>query len=210
MRYLAQISLTFVTFLVMTGCVEWLNNTQYRLVCIVDKELGVDSVSLMLLEDSYNRVYHLATEGLDSASGAFVFEGQIETPGVAFLKFDNDSTSFFFVLEHGETNVTIGSRGVVVKGGEINHEYITYLNQRNSIISEQKAIWQNYMSLTANDSLVNIEQEQKLARQDSVLSDSLERITIEAINRGTPASRIIYDRYVSSLRHNYLRKINIH
>jgi type II restriction/modification system DNA methylase subunit YeeA len=99
---------------------------------------------------------------------------------------------------------------VVVKGVKINHEYITYLNQRNSIISEQKAIWQNYMSLTANDSLVNIEQEQKLARQDSVLSDSLERITIEAINRGTPASRIIYDRYVSSLRHNYLRKINIH
>lgn len=207
MRHLLRIVLTLVAIWSMTGCVEWLNDTQYRIECLIDKELRVDSVSLMLLEDSYNRVCHVSTVGLDSAAGAFLFEGQIETPCVAFLKFDNDSTSFFFVLEHGETQVTIGTNGVVVNAGDLNHEYMTFINQRNSLLGQQMALKREYLALAAPDSVVNIKQEQMLARRDSILADSLERMTLDAINRGTPASRIIYDRFVSTLRPVYLHKV---
>ena len=194
----------------MAGCVQWLNHTHYRLECTISPSHAPDSVSLMLLQNEYEGVYHVATVGLDSASRAFVFDGQIEEPCVAMLKFSNDTaSSFLFVLEPGEVKVAINESGVVVNGGAINHEYFTYMKQRNDIAAQRKVLRQQYLSMAAPDSTVNIAKERMLAQKDSLLADSLERITLAAINRGTPSSRIIYDRYLSSLRQSYLQQVTL-
>lgn len=191
-----------------TGCVEWLGDTQYRVQCSVDKSLGVDSVTMMVLEDSYCRVRHVSTVGLDTAIGAFIIEGQVEQPCVAFLKFGNDSTPLYFVLEHGETLVEVGSRGVVVSGGDLNHEYFSYLKDRTSLERARRALLTQYRRLAAPDSIVNIEQERELVVADSVLCDSLERMTVRMINRGDAVSRIVFERYVNTLSRNNLMKID--
>ena len=191
----------------LTGCVEWLSHTQYRVECSVDNSLGVDSVSLMVLEDAYNCVRHVSTVGIDSVSGKFVIEGQVEQPCVAFLKFGNDSTPFYFVLEHGETLVEMGVRGVVVSGGDLNHEYMSYLKDRNSLESARQSMLSQYRRLAAPDSMVNIEQEREFAAIDSALCDSLERMTIGVINRGDAVSRIVFERFVNTLSHGNLSKI---
>lgn len=208
MKNLLNIVIFVATVWIMTGCVEWLNNTDYRVECSIDKSLRTDSVSLLLLEDAYNSVYHASTVGIDSASGAFVFEGQVEQPCVAFLKFSNDSTPFYFVLEHGETRISIGASGVVFTGGDLNHEYFEYLKTRNSIMKTRRALHAQYLQLAAPDSIVNIEQEMKFAQQDSILADSLDQVTLAAINRGNQASRIVLERFVNTLSPALLKELN--
>ena len=208
MRGLLKIISFYIVVWALTGCVERLNDTQYRVQCTVDKTLGVDSVSMMVLEDSYGRVRHVSTVGLDTAIGAFVIEGQVEQPCVAFLKFGNDSTPFYFVLEHGATLVDVGARGVVVSGGDLNHEYFAYLKDRALLESARRSLLTQYRRLAAPDSMVNIEQEREFVVADSVLSDSLECLTVGVINRGDAVSRIVFERYVNTLSRNNLSKIN--
>jgi hypothetical protein len=164
-------------------------------------------MSMMVLEEAYGGLRHVSTVGIDTASGAFVIDGQIEKPSVAFLKFGNDSTPFYFVLEHGEILIDVGASGVVFSGGDLNHEYFTYLKNRNSLESARRALLRQYRELAAPDSIVNIEQERQFAAADSALCDSLERMTIGVINRGNPVSRIVFERFVNTLSRNNLSKI---
>ncbi len=208
MKGLIRIVLASVTLSIMSGCVEWLNHTNYQVLCSVDKSLRVDSISLMLLEEQYDKIKLVEAIGADSVSGAFLFEGQIEQPCVAFLKFSNDTTPFYFVLEQGETVVNIGTRGIVITGGELNHEYFDFLKQRHRILSARNDLRSQYLRMAAPDSIVNIASERELAMRDSLLVDSLDVITVNLINRGGPVSKIVFDRFVNSLSHNNLLKIN--
>lgn len=208
MKNLLSIVIVVATLWITTGCVERLSDSHYKVECSIDKSLRTDSVALFLLEDAYNRVYHASTVGLDSASGAFVFEGQVEQPCVAFLKFSNDSTPFYFVLEHGESHIAIGTNGVVFTGGNLNHEYFDYLKTRGSIMATRKALHSQYLQLAAPDSIVNIEQERQFAQQDSLLADSLDRVTLAMINRGNQASRIVLERFVNTLSPASLKVLN--
>lgn len=208
MKGLLRIVMACVVIGVMSGCVEWLDNTRYQVLCSVDKSLRVDSMSLMLLEEQYGKLKLVEAMGADSVSGAFLFEGQIEQPCVAFLKFRNDSTPFFFVLEQGETMINIGSQGIMVTGGELNHEYFDFLKQRRRIISARHDLKSQYLRMAAPDSIVNIAAERELAMKDSILVDSLDNITVDCINRGGPVSLIVFDRFANSLSRNNLLKIN--
>ena len=112
------------------------------------------------------------------------------------------------MLEHGATSVNVGARGVVVSGGDLNHEYFAYLKDRALLESARRSLLTQYRRLAAPDSIVNIEQEREFVVADSVLSDSLERLTVGVINRGDAVSRIVFERYVNTLSRYNLSKIN--
>ena len=207
MKYLLRLVLACAALSMVSSCVESLNDSPYKLTCSIDKTLAPDSVSLFLLEDDYNRVYKVATVAVDSATGAYLFDGQIEKASVAFLKFSNDSTPFYFVLEQGETQINITSRSVTVSGGDLNHEYFGFLKQRKALLAARRAVLDRYRSTVTSDSLISMSIEHKFLAQDSILADSLERITLAAINRGSISSRIILERYVNELRPEYLKKV---
>lgn len=192
----------------LTSCVERLNKTEFHVECNVDKSLNVDSAALIAHEDSYDKLKLLSKVSIDSATGAFVFDGQIEKPCVAMLKFDNDSNAFMFVLEPGETLINIGTNGVVITSGELNHDYLSYLKHREAIMDERMELLKNYRQMAAPDSMVNIDNERHMVMQDSILADSLNRLTVSYINRGDAVGRIVFDRYVNTLSRRNLSKIN--
>lgn len=212
MKHFSRLIFAFIAIAIMiTGCGQRLSHTSYRLECSISDDVAPDSVALMILNDSYGKVvYHMSTVARDSLTGAFVFEGQIEQPSVAYLKFGNDSTSLFlFVLEQGDSKISISSHGLQVSAGEINHQYMEYLKKRRDILAARQDVHNEYRKMALPDSLVSIAQEQQFLRRDSLLCDSLQRITLNAINRGNAASRIIYDRYVETLTRRYLRQVEM-
>jgi len=209
MRLFSRFIVLLIALWCVTGCVEVLDNKEYHVECTVDKSLGNDSVTLMLLDDAYERVWRVATVGVDSVSGAFVFDGHIEQPCVAYLKFANDSTPLMFVLEHGDSYISVAPHSLVVSAGNLNHDYMLYLKQRMAINAARKTVHNEYLQAAAPDSVISFEQERQFFVRDSLLVDSLERITLETINLGNPVSRIVFDRFVTSLRPSYLKQIKL-
>ena len=207
MKFLSRLILIAAAVAMLAGCVESLDKSQYRVECKISPELGTDSVSLMLLMEDYNSVYRVATVGRDNESQAFVFEGNIEDPTIAYLKFSNDTTPMIFVLERGLTQIDISPNGLVVSGGDANHEYMTYLKARKALINDKKSLHQEYLGHVAPDSTIDVAVEKQYLTRDSLLTDSLERITVDAINRGTVVSRIIFERYVNTLSRKNLQNI---
>ena len=208
MKTLTRLFSIFIILSALTGCVESLSNSAFSVTCTIDKSLGTDSVTLLLLEEDYNRLYSMGTVAADSATGIFRFEGQMEKPCVALLKFSNDSTPFFFVLEQGNTAINIGTGTTTIEAGEGNHSYIDFLKRRNSLEAQRRQLRNNYLQMAARDSIVDIKEEALMAQRDSILADSIDRITVAAINQGTPAARIIFDRFATTLSPTHLHNIN--
>jgi hypothetical protein len=96
----------------------------------------------------------------------------------------------------------------VISGGDANHEYMTYLKTRKAIANEKQRLHQEYLGHVAPDSTINVKLEHQYFSRDSMLTDSLERITVDAINRGTVASTIIFERYVKTLTSKNLQNIH--
>ena len=68
------------------------------------------------------------------------------------------------------------------------------------------ATWQEYLKMAADSSLKR-DDEVLMVRQDSLLNDSLQRLTVERINRGDAVSRIIRERYASQLDREHMRML---
>lgn len=193
----------------LTGCVESLSNRDFSVVCHIDEAVRPASVSLFTFQQEYAQVSKIGTATLDSATGAFVFEGQIERPMVAFLKFDNDTVPFYFVLEPGETLARIGAGSVTLSGGEMNHKYFDFLKQRNGITAARAQLREQYLNAVAADSTIDVEVERQFVAQDSILADSLDNITVDMINENTQVSRIVFDRFVNTLSQHSLSKVKL-
>ncbi len=193
---------------VLAGCVESLDKSHFRVECKISPELGTDSVSLMLWIDDYNSVYHVGTVARDDASQAFVFEGNVETPTIAYLKFSNDTTPMMFVVEPGLTQIDIAPNVLIISGGDANHDYLTYLKARKTIIDEKQRLHQEYLGSVAPDSTIDVSLERRFFSRDSILTDSLERITVDAINRDNVTSKIIFERFVKTLSRKNLQNIH--
>ncbi|MBR5171290.1 MAG: DUF4369 domain-containing protein [Muribaculaceae bacterium] len=192
----------------LTGCVDNLDKSHFRVECRISPELGTDSVTLLLLLEDYNSVYRVATVARDSKSEAFVFEGIVEEPAVACLKFSNDTTPMMFVIEPGLTKIDISSNGLVISGGDANHEYMTYLKARKALTDEKQKLHQEYLGQVAPDSTIDDALERQYFARDSLLTDSIEHITVDAINRRNAASKIIFERYVNTLSRKNLQNIH--
>ena len=189
----------------MTGCG---NNTQeldYRVTCSIDNKVRHDSATLLVLEEAYGQLRVCGTAR--GAEGTFIFTGQTDQPKVALIRWDNDSTRpFYFVLEAGDTHITIKPGSWDITGSAQNSEYLHYINQRNGIIDSRVATWQEYLKMAADSSLKR-DDEERMVRQDSLLNDSLQRITVERINRGDAVGRIIKERYGKSLDQEHMRML---
>lgn len=196
----------FLTIL-MTGCDQRQASglKDYTVTCTLDNELRHDSATLLVLEDEYNK---LRVCGASRAQDhVFTFKGQIERPKVALIRWDNDSTNpFYFVLEAGHINVRIDKGSWRVNGSRENLDYQHFIHQRNDIMNARVAIWQDYLKAADNASLKQ-EEELRMVRQDSLLNDSLQRITVERINRGDAVGRIIRERYASQLDQEHMRQL---
>ncbi len=189
----------------LTACDKSNSRIDYKVTCIVDNKLHHDSATLLVLEEEYGQLNICGTT--HGEQGIFTFSGQTDRPKVALIRWDNDSTSpFYFVLEGGNTRITINSGSWNITGSPQNAAYIRYIKQRNAITDARVATWQEYLSMSA-DSTLRHEDELLMVRQDSLLNDSLQRITVERINRGDAVARIIRERYGSQLDQEHMRQL---
>ena len=191
---------TFITVglllgLALTGCGNRHNasGTDYTVTCRLDGVAQHDSATLLVLEEDYHQLRVCGATRLKG--GACSFAGQVDGPHVALIRWDNDSVEpFFFVLEHGDINITIKPGSWSITGSPMNSQYLHYINQRKAITDARLNTWQDYLKQATDKSLTRAE-EVRLVKQDSLLNDSLLRLTRERIDRGDAVGRIISERY---------------
>ena len=177
----------------------------YTVTCTLDSDLQRDSATLLVLEEDYNKLR--CCGAAHSQNGTFTFKGQISSPKVALIRWDNDSVHpFHFVLEPGNIRLSIKKGSWKVAGSKHNSDYLSFINWRNGIMNRRVATWQEYLKGAQNGSLTH-EQEQRMVLQDSLLNDSLQRITVERINRGDAVGRIIRERFASQLDIDHARQL---
>lgn len=193
--------------LLTTGCDRQHNTSHmdFTVKCQLEGKLHYDSATLMVLEDAYNKL-RVCGNAHDS-DGSFIFHGQTSGAKVALIRWDNDTTRpFLFVLEPGNTNIQIAPESWHITGSRKNIEYQRFINQRNSIMNARVATWQEYLKMAADSSLKR-DDELRMVRQDSLLNDSLQRMTVERINRGDAVGRIIRERYGNQLDQEHMRML---
>lgn len=179
------------------------NPMDYTVTCTLQEPLRHDSATLFVLEESYNKLRVCGS--VKSVKNTFTFKGQIDRPKVALIRWDNDTTQpFHFVLEQGDINIVIKANSWSARGSKQNNDYQRFINQRKSIMNSRIATWQEYLKAAADKSLTR-EDELRMVRQDSLLNDSLQRITVERINRGDAVGRIIRERFAGQLDQEHAR-----
>ncbi len=202
-------TIVIVLSMVLTGCVNDTrdyNGMDYTVTITLDNALHHDSATLLVMEEEYNQLRLCGKAGMKA--GAFTFTGQTDKPKVAIIRWDNDSTQpFHFVLESGDTHINLKPAAWSATGSKLNAEYLQYVNQRNAIIDARVATWHEYLKM-ATDSSLTREDETRMARQDSVLNDSLQRITVERINRKDAVGRMIRERYGKQLDQTHMRLLD--
>ena len=177
----------------LNGCDNSSQQADYTVTCTLQGEARHDSATLLVLEDAYNRLRRCGTAR--PVNGTFTFQGQTDKPKVGIIRWDNDTTRpFYFVLEGGHTRITIKPGSWTITGSKRNSQYLHYINQRNAIIDERVSIWQEYLKM-ASDSSLKRDDEMRMVCLDSLLNDSLQRITVNCINHGDAVGRIIRERY---------------
>lgn len=194
-----------LAIMAMTGCDKHARGLDYKVSCTIDNTMHHDSATLLVLEDAYNQLRVCGTGRIDGST--FIFTGQTDKPKLALIRWDNDSLQpFYFVLESGVTHINIKRDSWTITGSTENSKYIHYINRRNGIINARVATWQEYLNMAADSSLKR-DDELRMVRQDSLLNDSLQRITVELINRGDAVGRIIRERFASQLDQEHMRML---
>ena len=199
------LSVSTLLAIALMGCDSGVRQMDYRVTCTLKGKQQHDSATLLVLEEDYNKLRVCGTSRL--TDGTATFTGQIDEPHVALIRWDNDSVQpFHFVLEQGDIHITLKSGSWDITGSPLNSQYLHYINQRNSIMDSRVATWQEYLNMAADSSLKR-DDEMRMVRQDSLLNDSLQRITIERINRGDAVGRIIKERYGRQLDQEHMRML---
>lgn len=192
--------------LMLSGCDNRSHSgLDYRVNIVLNNKQHHDSATLLVLEDEYNQLRVCGTAR--AVNGTFTFTGQTDKPKAALIRWDNDSIDpFYLVLESGEITVTINPDSWDITGSAQNSAYLHFINERNGIMNARVATWQEYLNMSADSSLKR-DDEMLMVRQDSLLNDSLQRITVECINRGDAVSRIVRERYGQQLDQEHKRQL---
>ena len=191
----------------MTGCDHQHGSVlqDYTVTCTLDGKLQHDSATLLVLEQEYGKLRVCGSSR--AQSGTFTFKGQIDEPKVALIRWDNDTVHpFHFVLEAGNITINIAPDKWRAGGSVLNAQYLDYMNRRNAIMNERVATWQEYLKAASSSSLTR-EEEQRMVRQDSLLNDSLQRMTVQRINRNDAVGRIIRERFAGQLDQEHARQL---
>ena len=197
----------FCLTLLTTGCDQQRTEElrDYTVQCTLGDKVQRDSATLFVLEEEYNKLRKCAATR--AQDGSFTFKGQIDRPKVAIIRWDNDTTHpFHFVLEPGNIKFNIEAGTWSVEGSKLNTEYLQYINWRNNVLNARANAWREYLMAASKSSLTR-EEELRLVRQDSLLNDSLQRITVERINRGDAVGRIIRERFADKLDQEHARQL---
>ena len=191
--------------LAMGGCDSHDKGFDYEVNVTLDNKQHHDSATLLVLEEEYNHLRVCGTA--QEVNGRFTFTGQTEKPKAALIRWDNDSvTPFYLVLESGRTNIIINSGSWDITRSSLNSAYLHYINQRNGIMNARIATWQEYLKMAADSSLKR-DDEQRMVRQDSLLNDSLQHLTVECINRGDAVGRIVREQFARQLDQEHMRQL---
>ena len=191
--------------LAMGGCDSHDKGFDYEVNVTLDNKQHHDSATLLVLEEEYNHLRVCGTA--HEVNGSFTFTGQTEKPKAALIRWDNDSvTPFYLVLESGHTNININSGSWDITGSSLNSAYLHYINQRNGIMNARIATWQEYLKMAADSSLKR-DDEQRMVRQDSLLNDSLQHLTVECINRGDAVGRIVREQFARQHDQEHMRQL---
>ena len=197
------LSVSALLAIALMGCDSGVRQMDYRVTCTLEGKQQHDSATLLVLEEDYNKLRVCGASRL--TDGTVTFTGQIDEPHVALIRWDNDSVQpFHFVLEQGDIHITLKSGSWDITGSPLNSQYLHYINQRNSIMDERLATWQQYLK-SASGKTLKREDEVRLVARDSVLNDSLQHITVDRINRGNAVGRIIRERYGNQLDQDHKR-----
>ncbi len=194
-RILHIIFVAVFGLLVFSAC-EKQAKYEFSVDCTVDPSFARDSVSLWILDEDYNRPLLLATD--NSSESRFSLKGQIDRPALAYLKFNNDSSQFFFVLEPTTISIAINTGNVIINGGNGNRQYASFIRQYKNVLNRILSNNRQYVKLVC-DSTLSREKERELAQRDSTLCDSLQRMVVNAINQQGPVAQIIRQRYFHAL-----------
>lgn len=200
-----KLILTFMALLAigLMGCDNSSQLADYTVTCTLHGHQQHDSATLLVLEDTYNQLRQCGTVRIKD--GSCTFKGQTDGAKVGIIRWDNDSTRpFYFVLEGGHTSITIETDSWTITGSKGNSNYLHYINQRKAIMDARVGTWQEYLKMAADKSLKR-EDERRLVVQDSLLNDSLQRITVDCINRGDAVGRIVSERYGNQLDNEHLK-----
>lgn len=176
---------------------------EFRVTCTFDG-ITTDSVTLFVIEDDYNMMRE-ASAAL-KINGKVTLAGQIDAPAIALLKMKGVEKPFYFILEPGNTSLHFGREYTLAEGGDLNHIYATYERLRENIRAERTLNRKDYMKHVADSTLTHA-LERKMQKTDSVLCDSVQRMTVEIINEGGPVGRLVKEQYASSLDSLYRSKI---
>lgn len=194
--------IAMIMLVVLISCTADKEN-EFRVSCTFDG-IRTDSVTLFVIEDDYNMMREASAAS--KADGKVTLVGQIDAPVIALLKMNGVDKPFYFILEPGSTSLHFGREYTLAEGGDLNHVYATYERLRETIQSSRLQNRKEYMKHVADSTLTST-LERKMQRMDSVLCDSVQRVTVDIINQGGPVGRLVKEQYFGSLDSLYRSKI---
>lgn len=186
------------------GTAQQSENSEFTVTCSVAANVKKDSATLYIVDECYNR---LECHGLRTLNKqrSFTWKGDVNEPKAAFICFANDSLPLYFVVEPGNINISLSRTERSIKGGRSNSEYMSFISHRTKIIKAKDNLFKKYQSCAA-DSTLTAELEQDFLKQDSLLSDSIQRYTAHRIAAGGPVATIVKERFFNTLTEHYMKK----
>ena len=189
---------------VMAAC-NHTQNTEFAVDCIFDG-IVTDSVTLQVVEEDYGMKRVVATSTVKT--GKAHLQGQLDAPVIALLTINRVDRPFYFILESGATQLHFTRSHTLALGGEQNHVYARYEHTLSQINDKRTANRKQYLKHVADSSLTKI-MERRFVKTDSLLCDSVQRMTVRMINAGGPVGRLIREQHYGVLDSLYRTKILI-
>lgn len=189
--------------ILLPACERGDSSHRFAVNVTIDSALEVDSAELLIFEADYGSLRWLGATAV--GHGKAKIEGMVDEAHAACLRLDG--VPFYFVLDPGETSIAIAPERVTVTGGRENHRYMAFVKRHATLSRERAALWARYEAMGA-DSTLTRDKETAMARRDSVLADSLQRITLAAIRAPYPSARLVTERYITTLDSVHLEQLS--
>ncbi|MBR5727105.1 MAG: DUF4369 domain-containing protein [Muribaculaceae bacterium] len=166
-----------------------------------------DSATLVMVDDDYELLRVL--DGARLQDSSFSFVGHSAVPRIAFIDFVTDSLpyQFYFILEPGKIEIELEPGHWLIKStGHKNLAFLSFLDKYQRVERQRQALWERYRKMAA-DSTLTWDKEREAVRADSLLQDSLQRITVDRINQGDLVSLLVKQRLMHTLTHESLKQL---
>lgn len=168
----------------------------YEVTLRLADSLRCDSVTMHVVDEIYGaqRQYGCRRR----ADGTISFSGQTTGQHVAFMTLDTLATPFYFVLEPGQTSITLARHRWSIAGGRGNADYVQFASLRVRLLAERERTLAAYRQAAA-DSTLTLRGERQAAMADSLLADSLQRLMLHTMQRRDAVGRIARERFIGTL-----------